>query len=230
MSARRLRRAAGLSMLAAAPVAVVAEVLHPQFHPTDAAQQVAAVAAGTGRHYAAHVLVLAFLALTVPVVAGLLHLLRPARPRLAAAAIGAFVPGLVALAAIVGIELALWQMAQPARDRMEMVALATAVNESAGIVALVLVALLFPLAWLLLGIGLYAARVVPGWAAALVGSALPLAFVVELGGLPKLATVGLNVAYAVGLVALGWTVLRRSDGEWATAAAPGAPASAAAAP
>jgi hypothetical protein len=219
---RLFRRVAGLGLLAAAPVAVAAEVLHPRFHPTDASQQVAAVAAGPARHYAAHVLVLLLLALVVPAFAGVLHLLRPARPRLAAAALAAFVPGLVALVAVVGMEFVLWQMAQPARDRVEMVALTAAVNESGGIVALVLVALLFPLAWLLAGVGLYLARAVPGWSAALVGIALPVAFVLELGGMPKAATVGANVAYALGLAAVGLAVLRRSDADWAGDAPHGA--------
>jgi hypothetical protein len=217
---RRFRRVGGLALIAAAPVAVVAEVLHPQFHPTDASQQVAAVAAGSGRHFASHVLVLALLALALPAFAALLQLLRPHRPRLATAALAAFVPGVVALAAVVGMEFVLWQMAQPARDQAEMVALMTAVNESGGNVALVLVAILFPIAWLLAGIGLYVARALPRWSAALIGIALPVAFAVELGGMPKLATIGANVAYAIGLAAAGVVVLRRSDAEWEGAAAP----------
>jgi hypothetical protein len=226
-SARRFRRVAGLAMLAAAPVAVLAEVLHPRFDPSDASQQVAAVAASPGRHYAAHVLVLALLTLAVPAFAGLLHLLRPHGARLAAVALLAFVPGLVALTAVVGMELVLWQMAQPGRDQAEMAALAGAVNESGGIIALVLVALLFPLAWLVAAIGLYLARAVPRWSAALLGIALPIAFVVELGGAPKLATVGASVAYGLGLVAVGLTVLRRPDSEWERSAPPRAPVPAA---
>jgi len=139
------RQVAGAAMLVAPPVLVVAEVLHARFE-TDAAKQLTAVADNTGRWYAAHALILISLALAVPAFLGLVHLLGRGQAALGHLGLVAFVPGLVALTAIVGMELVLWQMAQPNANRDDMVALAERLNDSAGIVALFLVALLFPLA------------------------------------------------------------------------------------
>jgi hypothetical protein len=145
-------------------VFVLAELLHARFQ-TEAAKQLTAVADNTGRWYVAHALILLALALAVPAFLGLVHLVGKGRVTLGHLSLVVFIPGLVAIAAIAGMELVLGQMAQPSANRAEMVALAERINESAGIVAFFLVALLFPLAWLLVGIGLYRARTVPAWTA-----------------------------------------------------------------
>lgn len=212
-SSRFRRRAAGAAMVAAPVVIVIAESLHARFE-TDAAKQLAAVANGTGRWYAAHALVLVTFALAVPAFLGLAHVLRRSRPGLANVSLVIFVPGLVALAAIAGIELVLWQMAQPEADRAAMVALAERLNESAGIVPLFGFVLLFPLAWLLAGIGLYASRAVPVWAAVAIAVSQPVGFVGELAGGPKALAVAAQVVFAIGLVPIGIRVLRQSDEEW----------------
>lgn len=72
-----------------------------------------------------------------------------------------FVPGLVALAAAAGMEFVRWETAQPEAARAEMVALAERVNESPGLAPIFGVLLLFPLAWLVIGIGLYVTRSAP---------------------------------------------------------------------
>jgi hypothetical protein len=219
------RRIAGAAMVAAPLVFVAAEVLHARFE-LDPEEQLAAVAENTGRWYAAHLLVLTALALVVPAFLGLARIVRPRRPVLAHVGLILFVPGVVALAAGVGMELVLWQMAQPAADRAEMVALAERVNESAGIAPVFVVLLCFPVAWLLAGIGLYAARAVPAWAAALVAVSQPFGFAVELAGGPKALAVAAQVLFALGLVPIGVRVLRQPDDEWAdaTAVAPATPA------
>src|SRR5215218_8332985 len=207
------RQVAGAAMLVAPPVLVVAEVLHARFE-TDAAKQLTAVADNTGRWYAAHALILISLALAVPAFLGLVHLLGRGRAALGHLGLVAFVPGLVALTAIVGIELVLWQMAQPNANRDDMVALAERLNDSAGIVALFLVALLFPLAWLLVGIGLYRARTVPAWAAVLIALSQPIGFVGELAGGPTALAVSAQIAFALGLIPVGIRLLGQSDVEW----------------
>ncbi|MDQ5819893.1 MAG: hypothetical protein M3540_00435 [Actinomycetota bacterium] len=211
---RNFRRTiAGAAMIGAPLVFVLAELLHAEFQ-TEAAKQLTAVSDNTGRWYAAHVLVLLGLALVVPAFLGLVHLLGRGRAALGHLSLVAFVPGLVAIAAIAGMELVLWQMAQPSANRDEMVALAERVNESAGTAVVFLVALLFPLAWLLIGIGLYRARTVPSWAAALIALAQPVGFVSELAGGPKALAVAAQLAFALGLIPVGIRVLRQSDADW----------------
>ncbi len=207
------RRLAGAAMVVAPLVFVVAEVLHARFQ-SDAAKQLDAIAADTGRWYAAHALVLAGLVLALPAFVGVVHLLEQKRPLLGNLGLVAFVPGLVALAAVVGMELVAWQMAQADRDRTEMISLWESTAENAGIVPLILVASLFPIAWLLAGIGLYVARLVPTWSAALVGLSQLVGFIGELSGGPKLLAIAAQVAFAVGLIPIGIRVLRQPDASW----------------
>ena len=209
------RKAAGAAMIAAPLVSIVAEILHARLQ-TDAGKQIEAIAANTGRWYTAHVLVLVLVALVLflPAFVGVMHLLEQKRPLLGNLSLVAFVPGMVALAALVGMELVAWQMAQPDRDRAEMISLFESTSENAGIVPVILVALLFPIAWLLVGIGLYAARLVPRWSAALVGLAQLVGFVSELSGGPKWLAVAAQIAFAIGLIPIGLRVLRLSDASW----------------
>jgi hypothetical protein len=221
------RRIAGAAMVAAPLVVVAAEVLHARFE-RDAAEQLALVAEHTGRWYAAHLLVLTALALAVPAFLGLARIVRKRRPVLAHAGLVLFVPGLVALAAAAGMELVVWQMAQPEAPRAEMVALAERVNESVGLAPLFAVVLLFPVAWLVVGIGLYVSRAVPAWAAVLIAVSQPLGFGLEFTGGPKALVVAAQVLFAIGLVPIGLRVLRQSDEDWAdaTVIAPATPATA----
>jgi len=207
------RQVAGAAMIVMPSMLVLAELLHARFQ-TEPAKQLAAVADNTGRWYAAHALILLALVLAVPAFFGLVHLVGRGRAALGHLSLVAFVAGLVALTAIVGMELALWQMAQPGANRDEMVALAERLNESAGIVPVFLVALLFPLAWLLVGIGLYRARAVPAWTAVLIALSQPIGFVGELSGGPKPLAVLAQIVFALGLIPVGMRVLRQSDADW----------------
>ena len=207
------RQIGGAAMIVAPLVIVLAELLHGRFE-TDAAKQIAVVTDNTGRWYAAHVLVLVGLVLTVPAFLGLARLLERSRPVIANISRLVFVPGLVALTSVAGMELVLWQMAQPGRDRLEMVALLESLNESAGIAPLFGFVLLFPAAWLLAGIGLYVSRATPVWGAALIALSQPVGFVSEFSGGPKWLAVAAQVAFAIGLVPVGVRVLRQSDDTW----------------
>ena len=152
-------------------------------------------------------------------------MVRPRRPVLAHVGLILFVPGLVALAAAAGTELVLWQMAQPEANRAEMIALAERVWEGEGVAVIFGFVLLFPVAWLMIGIGLHLARAVPAWSAALIAVSQPIGFLIEFAGGPKAPVVTAQVLFAIGLVPVGLRVLRESDEEWvdATAIAPAKP-------
>jgi hypothetical protein len=208
-------------------VIVLAELLHARLQ-TDPAGQFAAVADNTGRWYAAHALILLALVLLVPAFVGVVNLARRSRPLLAHVALIVFFPGLIALTAIVGMELVLWQMAQPEATRAEMISLLERLNGSAGIEPLFAVALLFPFAWLLGGLGLYLSRAVPLWAAAAIGLSQPVGFIGELAEGPKALAVTAQLVFAVGLVPIGIRLLRQHDEqpETATTAAVSTPSTA----
>lgn len=125
---------------------------------------------------------------------------------------------------------------------MQMIMLWKNTAGNLGIVPIFLVALLFSVAWLLVGIGLYIARLCPRWAAALVGLMQLVWFVSELSGGPKWVAVAAQVGFAIGLIPIGTRILRRSDpsrrrarssngrhpsrdgyGRWASGAAPWTP-------
>lgn len=202
-------RLAGLAMLFAPLVFIVAELLHAQLD-TDGGTYLDRIADNPDRWYAAHVLVLLGLALIAPALVGVVQLFRDDRPSLATASISLLVPSAVALAALVGMELVAWQLAQSTIGRAELVGVWESTAENAAIVPLVGVALLMPVAWLLAGIGLYRTRAVAPWSAVLVGGAQLVGFVGELSAAPKWIAVGAQVAFAVGLVPIGLRVLRDS--------------------
>ncbi len=83
-----------------------------------------------------------------------------------------------------------------------------------GIGLLFVLVLLFPVAWLLVGTGLYLARSVPRWTAVLIALSQPVGFVGELSGAPKPVAVATQIAFAVGLIPIGVRVLRQSDEAW----------------
>jgi hypothetical protein len=215
-SDRFSRQLAGGGMILGPIVIVLAEVLHARLQ-TDPAGQFAAVADNTGRWYASHTLILLSLVLLVPAFVGVVDLSRRSRPLLANIASIVFFPGLIALTAIVGMELALWQMAQPEANRAEMISLLERLNGSAGIEPLFAVALLFPFAWLLGGLGLRLSRAAPLWAAAAVGLSQPIGFIGELSEGPKALAVAAQLVFAVGLVPIGLRLLRQPDEQRETA-------------
>ncbi|MDH4102261.1 MAG: hypothetical protein OEW52_06580 [Thermoleophilia bacterium] len=153
--------------------------------------------------------------LALPAFAGLARFVQEHRPTLVNLGRVLLVPGTIALAALVAMELVAWQMAQPGIDRAAMVLLWENTAENAGIAPLILAALLFPVAWLLVGAGLFLARLVPRWSAALVGLAQLVGFIGELSGAPKWLAVAAQVAFAIGLIPLGIRALRQQDAGWA---------------
>jgi hypothetical protein len=147
----------------------------------------------------------------LPAIFGAALIVRSTRPALSAAGLTLAVPGAIALAALVGMELVAWQLAQSGIGRTEMIALWENTAENEAIAPLVLVALLLPVAWLLVGVGLYRGGVISRWSAALIALAQLVGFVGELAGAPKWLAVGAQLAFAIGLVPVGIRVLRSAD-------------------
>jgi hypothetical protein len=207
------RAVRGGSMIAAPLVFITAEVLHAHIEE-DPSEFLNAIAEDTGRWYAAHVLVLVSLVLALPAFLGLRHIVQGRRPTLVNLGSIAVVPGTIALAALVGMELVAWQMAQPGLDGTQMITLWENTSQNPGIAPMILVAMLFPVAWLLAGIGLYSARLCPRWTAALVAVTQLVGFVSELAGGPKWVAVAAQIGFAIGLIPIGLRVLRQSGALW----------------
>ena len=133
--------------------------------------------------------------------------------------------GMIVLPGFVDTHRHTWQAAVPQADATEMIAFLQRVYTSSGILAISVGALLFPLAWLLAGIGLYRANTLPRWQASLIAAGLFVSFGAELAGAPKAVCIAADVAFVLGLAPLGVRVLGQSGRKWAAhPPAPAAPA------
>jgi hypothetical protein len=203
---------AGACMVVAPIVLLVAMVIHPA-SDMDEATQVATIADNLDAWYVAHLLAFVAIVLTVPVVLGLMHMLREREVTLGHVGGGLAMLGLLATTGIVAMEFVMWQMAG-AGSTAEAVALLERLNETTGIVIpFFIVSLGFAIGMACLALGLYRARAVQSWMAVSVGVgaiALGFAFATAMNWLAIVAAAFL----VVGLGAIGRMVLRETDEAW----------------
>jgi hypothetical protein len=203
---------AGACMVVAPVVLLVSMVIHPASDMNEATQ-VATIADNLDAWYVAHLLALISIALTVPVILGLMHMLREREVAFGHLGGGLAMLGLLAFAGVVGMELVMWQMVAGGSTR-EAVALLERLNETAGIVIpFVLVSFGLTLGLACLAFGLYRARAVQSWMAIFVAAGailLGVAFGAALNWLAIVAAAFL----VVGLGAIGRMVLRETDEAW----------------
>jgi hypothetical protein len=201
-------------MIAAPAVIVVTELIHPK-EDRDGATWLAELSANTGRQYWAHLLAIFALALAIPAILGVMHMLKARRPAMGHVGAGMALFGVVSLAAIVGMELAVWQAARaPETDTAAMAALLDRINESAGFLILFLFALALPLGFFVLGLGLYLARAAAAWEAALVAIPLAVGVGAQIAYAPRIIPLAAAILFLVGSGSIGLRVLRQSDEEW----------------
>jgi hypothetical protein len=203
---------AGACMVVAPLVLLVAMVIHPA-SDMDEATQVATIADNLDAWYVAHLLALASIAVMVPALLGLMHMLRERQVAFGHVGGGLAMLGLLAFSGIVAMELVLWQMAAGGSTR-EAVSLLERLNETAGIVIpFVLVSFGFALGMACLAVGLYRARAVQSWMAVSVAvGAILFGFAVATA-MNWLAIVA-AAFLVVGLGAIGRMVLRETDEAW----------------
>jgi hypothetical protein len=203
---------AGACMVVAPLVLLVAMVIHPA-SDMDEATQVATIGDNLDAWYVAHLLALIAIAVMVPAVLGLMHMLREREVAFGHVGGGLAMLGLLAFAGIVGMEMVMWQMVAGGSTR-EAVALLERLNDTAGIlIPFVLVSFGFALGLASLAIGLYRARAVQSWAAiSIAGGAVVFGFAIG-AALNWLAVVA-AAFLVVGLGAVGRMVLRETDEAW----------------
>lgn len=205
---------AGVCMIAAPALLVVAEIIHPREH-SDEAKWLAEVSANTGRQYWAHLLALLALALALPAILGAMHMLKARRPALGHVGAGLALFGVVSLAAVVGTEFVVWQAAKaPGTDTAAMTSLIGRIIDSRGMLLLYLLALTLPLGLLVLGIGLYLSRAAAAWEAALVAIPVAVGIVSEIAYGPRIIPIVTSILFLIGLGSIGLRVLRQTDEEW----------------
>jgi hypothetical protein len=201
--------------LIAAPLTLLASALVSPAIKSSEADQLAAIALDPGRYYLFTMLIFVGTALLVPVVFGLMYMVRDR-----SAVLGHVGGSLAMVGALVGVgdalsQLFIWQMVAPGADRAQMVGLLTRVDNAIG-AALVfrLGGLGFVIGMVILAIALYRARAVPAWAAAGMGVGAFL----NIAGFVAGSTLLVTISSAVLLLSLGWIgriVLSGTDVEWA---------------
>ena len=203
---------AGACMVVAPLVLLVAMVIHPA-SDTNEATQVATIADNLDAWYVAHLLAFVSIALMVPAVLGLMHMLREREIAFGQLGGGLAMVGLLAFAGIIGMEMAMWQMVAGGSTR-EAVGLLQRLNETTGIVIpFLLVSFGFALGLACLAIGLLRARAVQSWMAIFVAvGAIVFGFAIGTA-MNWLAIVG-AAFLVVGLGAIGRMVLRETDEAW----------------
>ena len=203
---------AGACMVVAPIVLLVAMVIHPKSDMNEATQ-VATIQDNLDAWYVAHLLALVSIAVMVPALLGLMHMLREREVAYGHVGGGLAMLGLLAFTGIVAMELVMWQMAAGG-STAEAVSLLERLNNTTGIVVpFVFVSFGFALGLACLAVGLYRARAVQSWMAAstAVGAILfGFAVATAMNWLAIVAAAFL----VVGLGAIGRMVLRETDEAW----------------
>jgi hypothetical protein len=206
------RRVAGISLIGFAAMLLAQDLVGART-PSDAAGQYAAVAAERGGTIVSSMFLLASSIFLVPAVFGILHLIRGRGVTLAHIGGALAILGALGHVAVVTYQLALVEMTRVG-DRETMVALIDRLSNSTTVGLIVFPMILaFALGLLTLSIALWRARIVQGWAAALV----LVAVILDVGA-PDGAPTGVSIAKQLLAFAafayIGLRVLRMSDDEW----------------
>ena len=214
--ARHVRRlVAGFCLMAAPIILLFGALVHPQSED-DAAAHLAVVAENPERYYAAHAIILAGLALFIPAILGLMHLLRQSATAFGLVGGGLAMIGLLGATAVVAVDgIVVSQMAQPDANLEEMAGLLDRIKESAGLAAIARTgAIALLLGMLLLGYGAWRAQAVRPWLAGGIAAAA-IAFLVGQVTDNRLVFAIAFATYLAALGPLGWRILAESDEEGA---------------
>jgi hypothetical protein len=203
---------AGASMVLGPLLLVVAFVASPRLE-TEAAAQLRVAAEHVDRFYLVNLIAMAGIALMVPAVLGLMHMIRERRPTHGAIGGGLSVLGLLATMASIGIGFAIWRMAADGVQAAD-VTLLDSIIESAGIMIPVnIVGFLGALGFVVLMLGMYRAHVVDWWMALCAAVGVVLINVAFPAGVLALGILG-SALLLVGLGTIGVMVIRESDADW----------------
>ena len=205
---------AGLCMVLFPLFLLASVIVHPRTEP-EAGGQLAIVAANQDAWYIAHLLALVSLLLAIPAVLGFMHMLREREVAYGHVGGALALLGVLAWTGLIAMEFVVWQMVKADADPAQMSALLERVNEATGIVLpFFVMGIALALGLIVLAAGLYRARAVPTWSAALVGVGI---VVLYAGGVlatsPALTIIGAAVLL-VGEAAIGMLVLGETDSEW----------------
>jgi hypothetical protein len=204
---------AGACMIVAPLLLLIAAVIHPE-SKTDEGSQLAVIAEDLDAWFAAHLIALIAIALAVPAVLGLMHMLREREVAFGHVGGSLALLGLLAYVGIVAIEgFVGWQMGA-AGDRGEMTALLERLYDTAGVVIpFFVMSLAFAVGMLFLAAGLYRARFVQSWMVLFLAIGAVCLAIAGPVAANWLFIVGAAFLF-VGFGSIGRMVLTESDEDW----------------
>jgi len=212
-SRRFFKTVVGVCLIASPLILLASALVEPEIKSSEA-DQLAVIAQDPGRYYLFTMLIFVSTALWLPLVVGLMHMVRER-----SAALGNIGGSLALIGTVVAVgdavsQLFIWQMVSPGADRAQMVALLTRFDNAAG--AAIIFRIGGPalvIGMVILSIALIRARGVPAWAAI----ATSVGTFLNIAGFVAGSTLIVVISAVVLLVSLGWIgrlVLASSDQEW----------------
>jgi hypothetical protein len=204
---------AGACMMFGPLVLLVGLVIHPE-SKTDEGAQLAVIADHLDQWYAAHLLILISIALAVPAVLGLMHMLREREVAFGHVGGALSLLGLLALTGIVTMDGFVGWQAAAGGNRAAMTELFHNLNHTTGIVIpFFVMSFALTVGFICLAIGLYRAHAVQWWMALFLGVAAVCFGVANPAALNWLAIVG-GAFLLVGLGSVGRMVMTETDEDW----------------
>jgi hypothetical protein len=210
---QHLRKTVAGACMVLGPLFVLAAfVISPRLE-TEAAAQLSIAAEHVDRFYLVNLLAMIGVALLVPAVLGLMHMIRERRPFEGAVGGGFAVLGLLATMASFGLAFAVWRMVSDGVQAAD-VALLESINDATGIMIPVgIVGFAGAVGFVVLMYGMYRAHVVDWWMSLCAAAGVVMLNVGLAAGVLALGIAGGALAL-VGLGTIGLMVLRESDTEW----------------
>jgi hypothetical protein len=203
---------AGMCMVAAPLLLLVGVIVHPE-RKSDVGDQLAVIAGNMDEWFAAHLIIAVALVFAVPAVLGLMHMLREREVAYGHVGGGLAMLGLLATMGVVAIEgFVGWQAG--ASPSAEMTALFERVTETAGVaIPFFVMPFAFTAGLLVLAAGLYRAKAVQSWTAAMLAVGAVVFAIGNLAVSDVFSIIGAAVLL-VGFFQVGRMVLAESDEDW----------------
>ena len=203
---------AGASMVLGPLFLLVAFVLSPRLE-TEAAAQLRVAAEHVDRYYLVTVLAMIGVALLIPAVLGLMHMVRERRPVHGAVGGGLSVLGLLATMVSFGLALGIWRMADDGVQAADVTLLDSIIDSAGIVIPVTIVGFVGCIGFVVLMLGMYRAHVVDWWMALCAAAGAVLINIAFPAGVLALAIAG-GALLVVGLGAIGVMVVRESDADW----------------
>jgi hypothetical protein len=204
---------AGVCMVLAPLLFLAAFIVSPKLE-TGAVAQLRVAAAHIDRFYISNLLGVIGLVLLFPAVLGLMHMLRERRPLYGVFGGALAMLGLFGSLASGAVGFAVWEMARHGgANATNSSVLHSMLHDAGAMIPLYIVGMVIAIGFVLLGAGMYLARVVDWWMSLLIAAGAVCVTIAFPVASLTLGIVGAALLF-VGLGSTGLMVIRETDADW----------------